>query len=112
MVILFHRVCVGLIVGTTIAPDRDASYRQVWALIAVFAGLLGYLVAVRPFIVGAANFFEALVAATQLAAVSLNLWLLAEDGTVLGTTLTDHEVAARIHYLMLGSLAWSCGSSP
>ena len=105
VVILFHRVCVGIIVGSTIAPDRDASYRQVWALVASFGFLFVYLAAVRPFLVPAANFFESLVVLTQMLAVSLNLWLLADDMTVLGLTLTPEEVAARIHYLMLGSLA-------
>ena len=106
VVILGHRLCVGMIVGTTIAPDRDASYRQVWALMLVFAALLTYLTVVRPFIVPAANFFEGLVCLMQGVAVSLNLWLLADDKTVLGLTMSEQEVANHIHRLMLCSLVF------
>ena len=64
---LATRLCVGVLVGATIAPDEQASTKQLWLLIATFGAYSLYLITVRPFIVPLANVFEVLTSLAQCA---------------------------------------------
>ena len=67
--LLLHRLVVGVVAGAAVAPDEDASRRQITALCAAFAAHLVLLAAWRPFIVPCATLCEALLVAMQLACV-------------------------------------------
>ena len=87
-VFLFHRLAIGVAVGTTFSPDAEACRRQIFALMGIYASLLLYIWVVRPFSVPLANLFESLVVLSQLASVGLNLWLIADDCGVTGDVYT------------------------
>ena len=101
-IMLACKLAVGCIVGATYLPNRASSLRQVAALMAVFAFMFFYMACHRPYLVPAANVFEAVVALAQFCCVGLNVWFL--HRTALGVTMAPEEAAGYMHALMLISI--------
>ena len=101
--LLLHRLLIGVFLGalqSTPEPDDvDTRYLQTSCLVVVTIALLGYVVCVRPYHVPCANFWEALVIASQVACLSRNFWFLADDKTVGGVQIKDQEAANAVYYI-------------
>ena len=82
-IFLVQKVLVGLVVGSVHSPDIGAGRNQVYMLMGLFIALAIYCAVCKPFLIPIANFFEMIVAFSQFICCGLNLWLLAEDGSVL-----------------------------
>ena len=114
-VFLFHRLLLGITVGTTFSPNAQACRRQIFALIGIYASLLLYICVVRPFMVPLANLFEGLVVTGQMVCVSLNLWLLSDDCDALtgsyvcrvaGIALAPEDAGKAMNKLMMYTLVF------
>ena len=78
-VMLGQRFVVSCIIGATVDPTPREARALVWGLAANFAFLLGYIVVAKPFIIAAANWFEAVAVLSQLVCILLNFWVLDEN---------------------------------
>ena len=76
VVLMAHRVVVGLLVGSCYSSDPAARRAQIALLATAFAMLAGWVAVARPFLVAAANFAECAIAIAQATGALLHLWLL------------------------------------
>ena len=104
VVYLAHRALVGIVIGANAGTDLAAARRQVLGLMALFLAFAVYLIKVKPFLVPIANWLEASVAIMQMMCVMLNLWLLAEDHTVLGIEMSPAGAAGGMQWLMIAAM--------
>ena len=108
-IFLLQRLLVGVVAGTTIPleaqPDPAAATRQILLLASIFFAFFLWLAIERPFLVPAANFFEATVALCSMAVSLLNLWLVADDGeSVLGIKMAKEDASTHMTRLMFVAL--------
>ena len=95
---LLQRLVVGTLVGFMYKPDPDDVRTKIFLISAVLLAMTLYVIVVRPFLVRAANVFEALVLVFQAVVVLLNLGLLAGDG---GAKLLASAVFGRCRLALL-----------